>query len=131
MTSSGIGVRLATLALATALAASLAPARRPGPRTRARRGSTATTAGPSPPSIALPNGFQPEGIAIKGRTAYFGSLADGDIYAVNLRTGKGKVISQGPGTPSVGLKIDQRDRLFVAGGPPATHGSSTSAPARS
>ncbi len=78
--------------------------------------TTATTAGPSPPSIALPNGFRPEGIAIKGRTAYFGSLADGDIYAVNLRTGKGKVISQGPGTPSVGLKIDHRDRLFVAGG---------------
>ena len=36
---------------------------------------------------------------------------------MNLRNGKGTVISQGPGTPSVGLKIDNRDRLFVAGGP--------------
>jgi len=30
---------------------------------------------------ALPNGFQPEGIAIgPGRVAYFGSRADGSIY---------------------------------------------------
>jgi sugar lactone lactonase YvrE len=36
---------------------------------------------------------------------------------VNLATGEGKVISQGPGTPSVGLKIDRLGRLFVAGGP--------------
>ena len=69
-----------------------------------------------PARIELPNGFRPEGIAIKGSTAYFGSLADGDIYAASLRTGEGKVISQGPGTPSVGLKIDHRGRLFVAGG---------------
>ncbi|TDD27172.1 superoxide dismutase [Kribbella turkmenica] len=73
-----------------------------------------------PTRIALPDGFRPEGIAIKGGTAYLGSLADGDIYAVSLRTGKGKVISQGPGTPSVGLKIDRRGRLFVAGGPAGT-----------
>jgi hypothetical protein len=26
------------------------------------------------------------------------------------------VISEGPGTPSVGLKIDRRGRLFVSGG---------------
>ncbi len=70
-----------------------------------------------PARIELPNGFRPEGIAIRGSTAYFGSLADGDIYAASLRTGTGKVISQGPGTPSVGLKVDNRGRLFVAGGP--------------
>ncbi|GAB2675239.1 SMP-30/gluconolactonase/LRE family protein [Kribbella swartbergensis] len=70
-----------------------------------------------PTRIELPNGFRPEGIAIRGGTAYFGSLADGDIYAASLRTGKGKVISQGPNTPSVGLKVDRRGRLFVAGGP--------------
>ena len=39
----------------------------------------------------------------------------GNRYAVNLRNGTGAVISQGPGTPSVGLKIDHRHRLFVAG----------------
>lgn len=68
--------------------------------------------------IDLPAGFQPEGIAIGGKPiAYLGSLATGDIYAANLRTGNGKVISKGPGTPSVGMKVDDRGRLFVAGGP--------------
>ncbi len=68
--------------------------------------------------IDLPDGFQPEGIAIgSDPVAYLGSLADGDIYAANLRGGQGRVISQGPGTPSVGMKLDDRGRLFVAGGP--------------
>ena len=71
--------------------------------------------------IALPNGFQPEGIAIDAQgTAYVGSLADGDIYAADVRSGEGEVIIQGPGTPSVGLKVDQRGRLFIAGGPTGT-----------
>ena len=73
-----------------------------------------------PARIDLPDGFQPEGIAISGSTAYFGSLADGDIYAAGLRTGRGKVISQGPGTPSVGLKADDRGRLWIAGGSSGT-----------
>ena len=71
---------------------------------------------PFPGQIDLPDGFRPEGIAIRGGTAYFGSLADGDIYAASLRTGDGKIISEGPGTPSVGLKVDNRGRLFIAGG---------------
>jgi sugar lactone lactonase YvrE len=71
-----------------------------------------------PTEFALPTGFLPEGIAIGDRpTAYFGSRADGDIFRVNLATGAGEVISQGPGTPSVGMKLDQRGRLFVSGGP--------------
>jgi sugar lactone lactonase YvrE len=70
-----------------------------------------------PSTIELPAGFQPEGIAIgPGPFGYFGSLADGDIYRADLRTGEGRVISQGPGTQSVGLKTDARGRLFVAGG---------------
>jgi sugar lactone lactonase YvrE len=70
-----------------------------------------------PPRIDLPDGFRPEGIAI-GRqpVAYLGSLADGDIYRANLRTGKGRVISQGDGTSAVGMKLDGRGRLWVAGG---------------
>jgi hypothetical protein len=69
-----------------------------------------------PSRIALPNGFLPEGIAVgRGGVAYLGSRADGDIYAVDLHNGKGGVISQGPGTSSVGLKYG-RDRLYVAGG---------------
>ncbi len=76
---------------------------------------------PFPSRIELPDGFQPEGIAIgPGPTAWFGSRADGDIYAVSLRTGKGETISEGPGTASVGLKSDRRGRLFVAGGPSGT-----------
>jgi sugar lactone lactonase YvrE len=80
-----------------------------------------TTAGTShdffPTTIQLPDNWLPEGIAI-GRLpfAYFGSRADGSIYRASLLTGTGRVISQGPGTPSVGLKIDHRGRLFVAGG---------------
>jgi sugar lactone lactonase YvrE len=70
-----------------------------------------------PTTIQLPDGFQPEGIAIgKLPYAYFGSLADGSIYRASLVTGRGKIISEGPGTQSVGLKIDARGRLFVAGG---------------
>ncbi|GAA4375186.1 SMP-30/gluconolactonase/LRE family protein [Agromyces bauzanensis] len=77
--------------------------------------------GPVEDLIELPDGFQPEGIAIDARgTAYVGSLADGDIYAADVHTGAGEVISQGPGTPSVGLTIDRHDRLFVAGGPSGT-----------
>lgn len=72
---------------------------------------------PFPDSFPLPDAFQPEGIAI-GRApfAYFGSLANGDIYRASLVTGRGEIISAGPGTQSVGLAIDDRGRLFVAGG---------------
>jgi sugar lactone lactonase YvrE len=72
---------------------------------------------PFPDRVPLPDGFQPEGIAAgKGPVAYLGSLVDGDIYRADLRTGAGSVISQGPGTPSVGMKLDKHGRLFVAGG---------------
>jgi sugar lactone lactonase YvrE len=77
--------------------------------------ATASTAFPT--TIDLPDGFQPEGIAIgPGPVAYLGSLADGRIYRADLRTGRGRVISEGPGTPSVGLKTDAKGRLYVAGG---------------
>jgi sugar lactone lactonase YvrE len=70
-----------------------------------------------PTTIELPDGFQPEGIAIGSLPyAYFGSLADGSIYRASLVTGRGRIISEGPGTQSVGLKVDGRGRLFVAGG---------------
>jgi sugar lactone lactonase YvrE len=74
---------------------------------------------PFPTHIPLPDGFQPEGIAIgNGPFAYFGSRADGSIYRVNVATGTGKTISPGltPPSPSVGMKIDDHGRLFVAGG---------------
>jgi sugar lactone lactonase YvrE len=67
--------------------------------------------------FSLPDGWQPEGIAIGGRFAYFGSLATGSLFRADLATGRGAVLSTGPGTPSVGLKIDRAGRLFVSGGP--------------
>ncbi|MFB4275644.1 MULTISPECIES: superoxide dismutase [unclassified Nonomuraea] len=80
-------------------------------------GGVPAQAATKPDTFPLPNGFQPEGIAIgPGPYAYFGSRATGDIYRADLRTGKGAVISKGPGTQSLGLKTDGRGRLFVAGG---------------
>jgi sugar lactone lactonase YvrE len=76
---------------------------------------------PFPARIELPDGFQPEGIAIgAGPTAWLGSRADGDIYEVSLRTGEGRVVSEGPGTPSLGMKVDRQGRLYVAGGTSGT-----------
>ena len=74
-----------------------------------------------PDRIELPDNFLPEGITIgKAPVAYLGSRANGDIYRVDLRTGEGEVISPGPGTPSIGLKIDKSGLLYVAGGPTGT-----------
>jgi hypothetical protein len=70
-----------------------------------------------PTTLALPDGFSPEGIATgPGLVASFGSRGDGDLYRVDLRTGRGHVFSQGPGTPSLGPETDGRGRLYVAGG---------------
>src|SRR5262245_4201515 len=72
-----------------------------------------------PAPIALPNGFQPEGIATgRGATFYVGSIPTGAIYRGNLRTGEGTVLVQGAqGRAALGLKVDRRGRIFVAGGP--------------
>ncbi|GIJ59875.1 SMP-30/gluconolactonase/LRE family protein [Virgisporangium aurantiacum] len=75
--------------------------------------------GSFPTTITLPVGFRPEGITTgPGPFAYLGSLANGSIYKVDLATGEGTTISPGggPTAPSVGLKSDQRGRLYVAGG---------------
>ena len=71
-----------------------------------------------PDLIPLPNGFQPEGIVIsKGHTAYAGSLANGDVVEVDLRTGAVMPLVDGPGTRAVGLSFDARsDYLYVSGG---------------
>jgi sugar lactone lactonase YvrE len=71
-----------------------------------------------PTELTLPAGFQPEGVGIgAGPTAYFGSRVDGRIFQIDLPTGVGRVLSEGPGTPSLGIKVDfAQGRLFVAGG---------------
>jgi sugar lactone lactonase YvrE len=72
---------------------------------------------PFPQTIALPNGWQPEGIAVgNGHTFYVGSIPTGAVFKGDLRTGTGSVLVQGAaGHAAIGLKFD-RGRLFVSGG---------------
>ena len=75
-----------------------------------------------PDEIDLPAGFFPEGIAVgEGSTFYVGSLADGSVYKGDLRTGEGAVVVEpaGPFT-TVGIEVDNRERIWVAGGPSGT-----------
>ena len=73
--------------------------------------------GKRPDVIALPNGFQPEGIATgRGNSFFVGSIPTGDIYKGSLRTGKGDTFIDAPaGRSATGLKVDRRNRLFVSG----------------
>lgn len=73
-----------------------------------------------PEVIPLPNGFQPEGIALgKGKTFYTGSLNGGAIFHGDLRSGAVEQIAAArPDRIAVGMDFDRRsDLLFVAGGP--------------
>jgi sugar lactone lactonase YvrE len=76
-------------------------------------------AAPFPDNIALPNGFQPEGIASgDGTTFYVGSIPTGAIYRGDFLTGEGEIlVAPQAGRSAIGLKFDPRsDLLFVAGG---------------
>lgn len=75
-----------------------------------------------PAEIDLPDGFFPEGIAIgRGSTFFVGSLSDGTIYRGDLTTGEGEVVTSPTGPFStVGIEVDQRNRVWVAGGPSGT-----------
>ena len=80
----------------------------------------AAAAQPFPDVISLPDGFQPEGIAVgTGTTFYVGSIGTGRIYRGDLRTGEGEIlVPEQEGGAATGLKYDQRSGLlFVAGGP--------------
>lgn len=84
--------------------------------------TTASAQPPFPEVIALPDGFQPEGISTgRGSSFYVGSLADGSIYRGDLRTGEGAEFVPGDaGLLAVGTEVDRHNRLWVAGGPPGT-----------
>lgn len=71
-----------------------------------------------PDTIPLPDGFFPEGIAADGTTAYVGSLSDGSIQVLDLRSGSSTSFagSPGPGKIAVGMDVDADGRLWVAGG---------------
>lgn len=76
------------------------------------------TAAPKPVDlIALPNGFQPEGIANSGNFLYVGSIPTGAVYRADITTGVGSVlVPSQAGRAAIGIKLDARGRIFVAGG---------------
>lgn len=79
-----------------------------------------TAASPYPDVIPLPGGYFPEGIAAgDGHIAYVGSLVDGAVRTVDLRTGETEELVVGaPGRLAVGMNYDRSTgSLFVAGGP--------------
>ena len=79
------------------------------------------TAGAStfPDTIRLPDGWQPEGIASgRGTSLYVGSIPTGAVWKADAKTGEGDVlVPPRPGERNaIGIKVDKRNRLFVAGG---------------
>jgi sugar lactone lactonase YvrE len=75
-------------------------------------------AGSYPETIPLPAGWQPEGIAIgHGKDVFAGSRVTGAIWKGDLRSGRGSVfVPPRTGGAALGMKVDNRGRLFVAGG---------------
>lgn len=71
-----------------------------------------------PDRLALPDGWQPEGVTTNGHVLFTGSLRDGALYRTNPRTGAGRVLAPGAtGRVAVGLDYDRRRKLlWVAGG---------------
>jgi sugar lactone lactonase YvrE len=72
--------------------------------------------GSYPETIPLPSNWQPEGIATDGDTFFAGSRATGSIWRGNLRSGRGEPLVTRTDGAALGMKVDKRDRLFVAGG---------------
>jgi WD40 repeat protein len=89
----------------------------------AHQGGKGKHKGHTPDVIALPAGFQPEGITTAKRHTFFvGSRDNGAIYRGSLRTGEGAILVPGadPSVPgddraATGLKVDRFGRLFVSG----------------
>ena len=70
----------------------------------------------APTRIALPGGWQPEGIAANGSQLFVGWIPTGAVYSVSSRTGRGRVLVRGRnGRAAIGLKV-AGNRLWVAGG---------------
>src|SRR5215218_6581752 len=79
----------------------------------------AGAASPFPERIDLANGFRPEGIAIgPGHSFYVGSIPTGAVVRGDLRTGtRSPLVPAQAGRAAIGVDVDNRGRLFVAGGP--------------
>ncbi len=71
-----------------------------------------------PDVIPLPPGWQPEGIAKgTGTTMFSGSIASGDVLAVDVLTGDTHLVVDAPFERTAsGLEQDRWGRLWVAGG---------------
>jgi sugar lactone lactonase YvrE len=69
-----------------------------------------------PKKIALPDGFAPEGIEIRNKTAYVGSVGTGAVWVANLRTGEtSQLVAGAPNVrAATGIEVD-RGKLWVAG----------------
>jgi len=112
-----LAVAAAALAACTTLTAAPATAAPSAGSAPSASSSAHRTHGPVD-EIALPVGWQPEGITSDGgRTFWVGSLADGALYRGDLRTGAGKVLLPGePGRRLVGTFYDRRSGLVWAVG---------------
>ncbi len=79
---------------------------------------TSEAAGVFPAIISLPNGHQPEGVAVgTGTTFYSGSMANGSIYRGDLRTGAGStLVPPAAGRSLTGLFVDERHNYLFASG---------------
>lgn len=81
-------------------------------------GPKSTTPAPTlPETLALPNGWAPEGIAAGKRgTLYVGSIPTGAVRQLDPRTGTGKtLVPARDGRAAIGLKVAGK-QLVVAGG---------------
>ena len=106
------------LGLVMALLITLVPAAGAHRGDRSAFGSLTAAARDLPERIDLPDGWRPEGITSAFRSRlYVGSLADGAIWRGSARTGEGRILVEGvEGRMAVGLHVDWRGRLWVAGG---------------
>jgi sugar lactone lactonase YvrE len=72
-----------------------------------------------PPTIHLPDGFHPEGIANGGgNLVYVAEFDNGAVFRADVRTGKGSIlVPPQSGRQGIGIKLDGRTNLlFVCGG---------------
>jgi hypothetical protein len=79
---------------------------------------------PAPRTVALPDGFRPEGIASgPGTTYYAGSMADGRIVTGDLRRATSRVLLPAAAGRAIrGMQLDRRTRLLWATGNVGTVG---------
>jgi|tagenome__1003787_1003787.scaffolds.fasta_scaffold20420264_1 sugar lactone lactonase YvrE len=68
-----------------------------------------------PTTIALPNGFQPEGITAHGSRLFVGSVKNGAVWTSDTKGRSARVLVPGQaGRSAAGLKV-RGDRIFVSG----------------